>query len=162
MPYIDFDQVEDSDWTPVPEGEYLCRLIRVQQRMTRHEDEQWVLSWQIQRGTYAGKKLRDSLTFSAKGLSRVKLVYRRMGKDVAGERMLQPQDLLAGYAWVYAGMETYDGRDGKTREANKVPYAGYRVATADDIAALDTTLPPQPEPEPELPMEQQIPDDPPF
>jgi hypothetical protein len=128
MPKIDFTTIDDAqDFSPIPEGKYLCRLAEVEEAHTRDGDDRWKLRFEVLEGPYQGRKIFDDLFFSAKALKRVKFVCSRLGLDVSaqGEFDLQPDHILDRVAYVTVEIEEYEDDHGVTKKRNKVPFAGY-------------------------------------
>ena len=93
MPRIDFGQIPDAqDFTPVPDGEYLCRVIDAEETMTRSGDPMWRLRFSIENGPYEGRSLFDNLALQAAlppGVPRDKKEasrWRRRGRKVPGPK----------------------------------------------------------------------------
>lgn len=127
MPKIDFhDVAEVSDFAPVPDGEYHCQLVDVEQDVTRTGDEMWKLRWQIEGGEHAGRLLFDNLIFSPRALPRVKLICAACGLDVSGEVDLATEMLMNRQAMVTAETEEYEDVNGATKVRNRIPWDGYR------------------------------------
>lgn len=125
MPKIDFSKIEDSpDFTPVPEGKYLVEVVEVEELSTDKGDEQWKLKMEILEGEYCGKFIYDRLFFTDRAYPRLKLVCSRLGIDVSGEMDLEPELLNHRLVFVDVKIEDYE-KDGKTKQKNNVPYAGY-------------------------------------
>lgn len=125
MPKLDFAAIEEaSDFTPVPEDRYLCKLTEVEEKTTDHGDEMWKFKFEIQNGKYKGRYLFDQLVFSEAALKRVKLVCSRFGLDVTGEVDLVPEMVKGKLIYVLAEDDFYE-KDGKRIPTNKVGFAGY-------------------------------------
>lgn len=123
---IDFDQVNDAeDYSPLPDGQYLCELVEVEEATTRDGNEWWKLRFEVLKGEYQGRRIFDSLFFSDKALKRVKLILNRLGLDVSGRLKLTPELLQGRKVYIEVETEDYEDQEGKTRKRNKVPFAGY-------------------------------------
>ena len=133
MPKIDFSTIDDvNDFSPLPEGEYLCRLTDIEETTTRQDDDQWKLRFVVEAGEYSGRYIFDNLFFSPKALPRVKLICSRLGVDVAGELDLRPEHLIDKSCRVKVIVAEYQNEEGNTKLRNKVPYAGYESANGED------------------------------
>ena len=94
MARINFNTVDDiDDFSPLPEGQYLCRLAEVEEASTQYGDDMWKIRFVVAEGASQGRYIFDNLVFSEAALKRVKLVCSRLGLDVSGEVELTP-DLL--------------------------------------------------------------------
>ncbi len=98
MPRIDFSQVDDiQDFSPLPAGKYLCRLVGVEEASTQHGDEMWKLRFEVLKGPYAGRLIFDNFVFSDAALKRAKLIWSRLGLDVSKELDLTPETIKGGW-----------------------------------------------------------------
>ncbi len=133
MPRINFSTVDDAtDFTPLPEGTYACRIDSVEEARTSRGDEMWKLRLVVTEGEYAGRLIFDNLVFSEKALKRVKFVCSRLGLDVSGELDLTPAMIHGKTCRVRVEIEEYVDEEEKEKTRNRVPFAGY-VAAASDV-----------------------------
>ena len=129
MPKLDFSQIDDvNDFTPLPEGEYLCRIVDIEESTTRQGDELWKLRFVIESGEYGGRYIFDNLAFSPKALPRAKLLCSRLGVNTGGQLDLRPDHLLEKTCRVSVTVEDYEDEEGNTKKRNRVPFAGYESA----------------------------------
>lgn len=146
MPKVNFANVDDvDDYSPIPDGDYLCRLTEIELDSTRSGDEMWKLRFAVEEGEYAGRLIFDNLVFSAAAMKRVKLICSRLGIDTDGELDLVP-DLIRGRRCVITvHTEEYVDAHEQTRRRNVVPFAGYAselvVMAADAEENNDDDLP---------------------
>ena len=139
MPRIDFNTVDDAeDFSPLPDGQYLCRLQDVEEALTQHGDEMWKLRFVVTEGEHEDRYVFDNLVFSPAALKRVKLICSRLGLDVSGELDVTPALLKGRSCQITVDTETYEDEAGKTKRRNIVPFAGYdrydAAAGADDVS----------------------------
>ena len=139
MPKIDFNTVDDAeDFSPLPDGQYLCRLQDVEEALTQHGDEMWKLRFVVAEGEHEDRYVFDNLVFSAAALKRVKLICSRLGLDVSGELDVTPELLQGRSCQITVDTETYEDEAGKTKRRNIVPFAGYDryddASGADDLS----------------------------
>lgn len=129
MPKIDFSTVEDAqDFSPLPEGKYLCRLAEVEETGTQYGDEMWKLRFVVAEGPYQGRRIFDNMVFSEAAMKRVKLMVSRLGLDVSGEIDLTPEAIKGRTCYVTVETDEYEDDEGKTKKRNVVPFAGYERA----------------------------------
>ena len=121
MPRIDFNKVGNAG--PLPDGEYLCRIERVECSQSQYGDEMWNMRLAVQGGPHAGRVIYDNLAFSAESLPRVKLLCACIKLDLSGELDLTPEMLRGRDVRVRVGTEKYQGR-----ARNKVFFDGYAPA----------------------------------
>ena len=118
MPRIDFNKVGDAG--PLPDGEYLCKIERVERSQSQYGDEMWKVRFVVQDGPHAGRPIYDNLAFSAEALPRVKLLCACISLDLSGEVDLTPDMLRGKECRVRIGTETYKGS-----KKNKVFFDGF-------------------------------------
>jgi hypothetical protein len=130
---INFGGVKDATDVKelIPEGDYVCRVKKVEESSTKHGDAMWKLRFQVANGDHANRVIFDNLVFSEAGLPRAKLILKRLGFDVSGELEFEPGDLVDKYVMITVEHKT--NNKGKLRA--EVPFAGYQaveVAVEDD------------------------------
>ena len=130
MPKIDFGHVDDvQDFSPLPAGKYLCRLSGIEEASTQHGDEMWKLRFEVIKGPSAGRLVFDNLVFSEAALKRAKLICSRLGLDVSKELDLTPELIKGRVALLTVDIEPYEDAEGRTKQRNTVPFAGYERAS---------------------------------
>jgi hypothetical protein len=133
--HFDFSNIQDVDsYVSIPEGAYTIRVAEVREGVSRDGSVRWSLRLEVARGEYAGRTAGwDSLTWSERGIRRVKRVLEALGVDVRGAVELSPSDLVGREAQaLFQSEEREDPLTGRRVLRLRVPYAGY--------AALDATL----------------------
>jgi len=126
MPRIDFNRVDDvQDFSPLPDGRYLCRLAEVEEAATQYGDEMWKLRFVVESGPHRGRYIFDNMVFSDAALKRVKLICSRLGLDVSQELDLTPALIKGRSCYVTVETEEYEDYEGNTKQRNVVPFAGY-------------------------------------
>jgi uncharacterized protein DUF669 len=126
--HYDFSQVQDFEsYISIPEGTYDCRIAEVREGLARDGSVRWSYRLEVLGGEFAGRTAGwDSLTWSERGIQRVKRVLQVLGLDVRGEIDLQPSDLIG--LQVRATFEPEEREDpltGRRQLRLRVPYAGY-------------------------------------
>ncbi len=127
----DFSQIEDvQDFVAVPNGTYLCRVAEVRERRSRDGSERWSLRWVVEDGPYAGRTAAwDNLTWSDRGIRRVKFVLGKLGQPVGGVVEVEPQSLVGRLARVSVFSEEFvNPATGVRQVRSRVPFAGYEGA----------------------------------
>ena len=125
---FDFSSVDDVDsYVFVPEGEHNCRIADVREGTSRDGSVRWSLRLEVLDGEWAGRTAAwDSLTWSERGVYRVKKVLEALGLDVKGELEIDSQDLLNLQARVRViPEEREDPVTGRKQVRMRVPYLGY-------------------------------------
>jgi hypothetical protein len=136
---FDFSSVDDIDsYVFVPEGEHDCRVADVREGTSRDGSVRWSFRLEVLNGEWAGRTAAwDSLTWSERGVYRVKKVLEALGLDVRGELEIEPQDLLNLQARVrVVPEEREDPVTGRRQVRMRVPYLGYapRAEESDAVA----------------------------
>jgi hypothetical protein len=125
---FDFSQVEDYEsYVSVPEGTYVCRIAEVREGLARDGSVRWGFRLEVADGEYAGRTAAwDAVTWSDRGIHRVKRVLAALGLDTRGVVELQSSDLLGLSAIaVLEPEEREDPLTGRRQIRLRVPYAGY-------------------------------------
>jgi len=128
---INWDEVENfDDFTPVPNGKYLCEVIEAEIRFTQSGDEMWAVRFEIVDGDYKGRVLFDNIVFSEKAMKRVKMIFSRMGINTTGKSSPTTENIMGKRVYLDVGISSYmklDEATGKEIEKmkNVIPFAGY-------------------------------------
>jgi hypothetical protein len=137
---FDFSQVQDIDsYVSIPEGAYVCRVGEVREGISRDGSPRWSLRLEVSRGEYTGRTAGwDNLTWSDRGIRRVKRVLDALGLDVRGRVEIDSKDLIGREVRaMFQSEEREDPYSGRRILRLRVPYAGY--------APLDGEMPSLPE-----------------
>jgi len=131
---IDFSEIVDVEsYASIPEGTYLCRIAEVRMGSTKEGSPRWGLRLEVAEGDYAGRTAGwDNLSWSERGLPRVKGILQRLGYDVSGPLELLPEDLVGRR--IRAQFQTEEREDpatGRRVVRLAVPYMGYEPAGPD-------------------------------
>jgi len=124
----DFSTVEDIEsFVSVPEGRYLCRVAEVRDGVARDGSARWSLRLEVAEGDYAGRTAGwDSLTWSERGVARVKRVLDALGMDTRGIVEIEPHQLVGRRVEAqFQSEEREDPLSGRRVLRLRVPYAGY-------------------------------------
>lgn len=127
---IDFRDVDDvQSYVYVPPGAYVCRVAEVRPGLARDGSVRWSLRMEVAEGDQLGRTAAwDSLTWSDRGVARVKLVLKALGLPTHGVVEIEPQDLVGKRAKVTVQPEERENAQTGLREVrNRVPYAGFEA-----------------------------------
>ncbi|MBL8858856.1 MAG: hypothetical protein JNL28_10155 [Planctomycetes bacterium] len=133
---FDFSAVEDIEsYVSVPAGPHNVRVAEVREGRSRDGSVRWSFRLEVLDGDLAGRTAAwDSLTWSERGVFRVKKVLDAFGLDVRGELEIESQDLVNLRARVQVvPEEREDPATGRRQVRMRVPYLGY--ATLDNETA---------------------------
>lgn len=138
---FDFSSVEDVEsYVSVPEGVHAVRIAEVREGRSRDGSVRWTFRIEVLDGDYAGRTAAwDSLTWSERGVFRVKKVLEAFGLDVRGELEIDSKDLvnLQARAQVVPE-EREDPMTGRRQVRMRVPYLGYtRLAKNGEHASIE-------------------------
>ena len=135
--HYDFSQVQDTQsFISIPEGAYDCRIAEVREGLARDGSVRWSFRLEVLRGEYAGRTAGwDALTWSERGIPRVKRTLAVLGLDVRGEIDIEPNELIGLGARVsFESEEREDALTGNRVARLRVPYAGYASLEAHDLS----------------------------
>ena len=121
----------------MPAGKYLCRLVGLEEASTQNGDEMWKLRFEVIKGPSAGRLIFDNMVFSDAAIKRVKLICSRLGLDVSKELDLTPELIKGRVALLTVDVEPYEDAEGRTKQRNTVPFAGYERASESDAPPAD-------------------------
>jgi hypothetical protein len=125
---FDFSSVDDVEsYVSVPAGAHNVRVAEVREGRSRDGSVRWTFRLEVLDGDYAGRTAAwDSLTWSERGIFRVKKVLEALGLDVRGELEIESTDLVNLQARIQvAPEEREDPLTGRRQVRMRVPYLGY-------------------------------------
>lgn len=125
---FDFSSVEDVEsYVSVPAGAHDVRIAEVREGRARDGSVRWSFRLEVLDGDHAGRTAAwDSLTWSERGVFRVKKVLEAFGLDVRGELEIDSNDLVNLRATVQVvPEEREDPATGRRQVRMRVPYLGY-------------------------------------
>lgn len=140
---FDFSRIEDIDsFISIPEGRYTCRVAELREGVSREGDPRWSLRLEVALGEYAGRTAGwDSVTWSERGIRRVKHVLEALGLDVSGVVEISPADLLGReVVATFQSEEREDPFTGRRVLRLRVPYAGYTACPERDAGGPGAPL----------------------
>lgn len=126
---FDFSEVEDVEtFISVPEGEHLCQVVEVREGEARDGSPRWSLRLEVVAGDCAGRTAGwDSLTWSHRGVNRVKHVLEALGFIAQGQLEIKSDELLGRRARVLFQEEEWeDPVSGRRQRRLRVPFIGYQ------------------------------------
>jgi hypothetical protein len=139
MPMLNWDNVP-TGFTLIPDGEYKACVDSIDIKFTAAGDEMWKIKWRIIDGEHTGQMVRDNVSFGLKALPRAKLVLKRLGLDLTGEKMITVDDVIGRQCWVTVHTSSYkDKKTDKDVPCNAIKYDGFRSMAAEQ--KKDSDLP---------------------
>jgi hypothetical protein len=84
---VDFSGVESSGRVRVPEDDYRVRVDAVKQQESKAGNQMLVWDFEITKGKFAGKKLRDRTVLTKESLWKLKQVLEAMGVSVPSKKV---------------------------------------------------------------------------
>ena len=142
---FDFTSVDDVEsYINVPEGLHNCRVAEVRDGRARDGSVRWSFRLEVIDGEWAGRTAAwDSLTWSERGIYRVKKVLAALGLDVKGVVEIETNDLVGMRARVRVEPEEReDPQSGRRQVRMRVPYLGYEAYEPPADADTPPTLAP--------------------
>lgn len=127
MPKINWNEVEEQDFSPIAEGRYTVEIESVRDKKkdseelltTKNGDEMWSLKLKVVGPKYAGRYLFTNLIFNDGGYGNIKKLYSAIfgtklpkncdTSDIEGEKV--DVDVI---------ITEYNGK-----QQNSIPYAGF-------------------------------------
>jgi hypothetical protein len=125
---FDFSSVDDIEsYVSIPAGTHNVKVAEVRDGRSKDGSTRWTFRLEVIDGDYAGRTAAwDSLTWSERGIFRVKKVLEALGMDVRGELEIEPNDLGNLQAQVQVmPEEREDPVTGRRQVRMRVPYLGY-------------------------------------
>ncbi|MFM7280225.1 MAG: hypothetical protein ACKO32_00420 [Planctomycetia bacterium] len=141
---FDFSSIPDLDsYITVPEGKHRCRIADVREGNSRDGSTRWNYRLEVVGGEFAGRTAAwDSLTWSERGIFRVKKVLEALGVDVRGVLEIEPADLISRQALVQiVPEEREDPASGRRTVRMRVPYLGYEPLPPGSESLPETLAP---------------------
>jgi Protein of unknown function (DUF669) len=131
---VDFTDVKDNQFEPLPEGTYSAEVLEVEQKMGKSSNKPY-LNWQfkIDGGEHDGRRAFYMTSLSEKALWKLKQVLKNLGLDVDGQLDLDPADLVGLPCVIKIEHEEYEG---EMRDRVTDVY-GPDAATSDGSAGVD-------------------------
>lgn len=143
--HYDFSRVHDTQsFVSIPDGQYDCRIAEVREGLSRDGSVRWSFRLEVASGEYTGRTGGwDALTWSERGISRVKRTLEMFGLDVRGSIDIEPADLVGLRARVtFETEEREDPQTGRRSLRLRVPYAGYAPVEVEACDPLTSELAP--------------------
>lgn len=138
---LNWDDIpEPDDYSPLPDGKYHIKVSKIEEKTTKNGDEMWAMTLEVLKSEYAGRKLFDNLTFSEKGIKRVKLVLSRLGVALLNGLMPKPITAFGKEAIVDVVTDDYTDNNGNTKKKNTVLFAGYESVNSSVSNASPVTV----------------------
>ena len=142
---FDFSSVDDVEsYIHVPEGVHNCRVAEVRDGRARDGSVRWSYRLEVLDGEWAGRTAAwDSLTWSERGIYRVKKVLAALGLDTKGVVEIEPNDLVGLRTRVRVEPEEReDPLTGQRQVRMRVPYLGYAPYPRPEGEEVPETLAP--------------------
>lgn len=134
MPRIDWDAVEENDFSPIPEGEYTAIIETARDTKkdsneilkTRNGDDMWALTLKVTGPTHANRKVFTNLIFNEGGYGNIKKLY----SAIFGTKLPKKcdvTDIEGEEVGIDVIITEYNGK-----QQNSIPYAGFFALDKDE------------------------------
>lgn len=131
MPSIEWNKVEEQDFSPIAEGKYTAKITNVRDTqkdsdellVTSKGDEMWSVTFDIIGPKYAGRKIFTNLIFNEGGYGNIKKLY----STIFGTKLPKkctPNDIIDEVIDIDVTITEYKGK-----KQNSIPYAGFSKAS---------------------------------
>lgn len=137
--HYDFSQIDETEsFVTLPPGTYLCRVAEVREGLSRDGSTRWSLRLEVCDGEFVGRTAAwDGLTWSERGIRRVKTVLRALGIEVDGPVDIEARQLVDRRVFAEVREERWeDPNTGRSQLRLEVPYAGYRACTEGELQGV--------------------------
>lgn len=124
---VDLSTIQDErNYASIPEGHYRLRVAEVRPGLARDGSPRWSMRLEVVDGEYAGRvACYDNLTWSDRGVLRVKLVLAALGYDVSGTVDIEPEGLVGKQATAQIVTERWVDTEGEEHVRNTIPFRGW-------------------------------------
>ena len=134
MPSIDWNKVEDQEFTPISEGRYTVKISNVRDTQkdsdelltTKNGDEMWAVTLDVIGPKCAGRKIFTNLVFNDRGYGNIKKLYSAIFGTKLPKKC-DTSDILDEVVDVDVVITEYNGKS-----SNAIPYAGFYRSENDE------------------------------
>ncbi len=107
---IDFSNVEDNDFSPLPAGEYEVNLFDFEKKESSTGKPMFKLTMKVAEGEHEGRQIFTNLVITPKALWKVKEALEAFGKEVPKAAIeVDFEELLGRRAVAVVGHREYNG-----------------------------------------------------
>lgn len=137
---------EAGNYQPVPDGEYVLGVSKVELVETSTGKPMLKLELAIDEGPYIGRKVWTNIVFNAKGEAGHGLTVQALkafGFEADGDLEIDTDDWKGRTCRAHLETDDYE-KDGKTKYKNIIPTAGYITEETESKPAAKTPAKPAP------------------
>lgn len=91
---LDFSNVTGGGFEPVPAGDYLVEIEKVEEKTSKAGNAMLNFTFNIVDGEYEGRKIFDLYVLTEKALWKLQDLFSALGRDVSGMVSFHPEDLI--------------------------------------------------------------------
>lgn len=112
---LDFSNVTGGSFEPVPAGDYLLEIEKVENKVSKAGNDMLNITFNIVEGEYEGRKIFDLYVLTEKALWKLKDLFAALEYDVDGTVEFDPQDLVGRIFTGAITVEESEGYDPQNR-----------------------------------------------
>lgn len=118
---------EGVGYTPLPDGDYLCKVISAVPGVTKNGDDKVTVGYEVWEGEYKGKSIKNhTVTFfkdrTKKGAWMALEILKALGQPYQGAFTVEPTAWIGRVVYVSVKIEDYTREDKTTGKSNKVKW----------------------------------------
>lgn len=124
---LDFSNVTGGNFEPIPAGDYVVEIEKVENRTAKSGNEMLSLTFNVMEGEYEGRKIFDLYVLTEKALWKLKDLLVAVGVDTEGMVDLDVDDLVGEVFVANIEIQESQGYDPQNRIKQHKPLDEDRV-----------------------------------
>ena len=112
---LDFSNVTGGNFEPIPAGDYVVEIEKVENRTAKSGNEMLSLTFNVVEGEYEGRKIFDLYVLTEKALWKLKDLLVAVGVDTEGMVDLDVDDLVGEVFTATVEIQESPGYDPQNR-----------------------------------------------
>lgn len=124
---LDFSNVTGGNFDPIPAGDYVVEVEKVENRTAKSGNEMLSLTFNVMEGEYEGRKIFDLYVLTEKALWKLKDLLVAVGVDTEGMVDLDVDDLVGEVFAAKIEIQESPGYDPQNRIKQHKPLGEDQV-----------------------------------